>query len=299
MPDLDFPLTDLHVHLDKSSIDQVLPLATDRGVKFGIVEHAGTKENVYPTVLSNDSELKAYLAMLEGKPVYRGVQAEWTDWEGCFSKEALAQLDYVLSDAMTFPGKDGKRMKLWEKTADFGEPAYFMDKYVDWHAEIMAKEPLDIFANVSWLPASMAADYDTWWTDKRIQKVVDAAVKYKVALEISSSFVLPKLRFLKIAKASGAKFTFGSNGRYPEMGKLEYSIQMAKELGLKEGRHVCSGGTGTEGGPAPPSVTPVGCLDDIPARETCRARSIASDDAICAKVLHCSRYEDRFDGCLA
>jgi len=43
------------------------------------VEHAGTKENEYPVVLSNDKELQGYLAMLAGKPVYRGVQAEWID----------------------------------------------------------------------------------------------------------------------------------------------------------------------------------------------------------------------------
>ncbi len=29
------------------------------------------------------------------------------------------------------------------------------------------------------------------------------------------------------------KFSFGSNGRYPKMGLLEYSITMAKELDLK------------------------------------------------------------------
>ena len=50
-----------------------------------------------------------------GKGVYKGVQAEWTDWMTCFSPEVLAQLDYVLTDAMTFPGKDGQRVKLWEK----------------------------------------------------------------------------------------------------------------------------------------------------------------------------------------
>ncbi len=66
-----------------------------------------------------------------------------------------------------------------------------------------------------------------------MQKVIDAAVKYQVALEISSSYKLPKLPFLKMAKAAGAKFSFGSNGRYPNMGKLDYSVQMAKELGLK------------------------------------------------------------------
>ena len=63
--------------------------------------------------------------------------------------------------------------------------------------------------------------------------VIEAAVKRGIAIEISSSFKLPKMPFLKIAKAAGAKFTFGSNGRYPNMGKLEYSLQMAKELDLK------------------------------------------------------------------
>ncbi|MCC6355173.1 MAG: hypothetical protein IT577_14875, partial [Verrucomicrobiae bacterium] len=35
-------------------------------------------------------------------------------------------------------------------------------------------------------------------------------------------------------KAAGAKFTLGSNGRYPEMGKIEHSIATAKQLGLGE-----------------------------------------------------------------
>jgi histidinol phosphatase-like PHP family hydrolase len=229
---LDFPLLDLHVHLDNSTIDKVLPLSQERGVKFGIVEHAGTKENKYPVVLSNDDELKRQLAMLEGKPVYKGIQAEWTDWMSCFSPEVLGQLDYVLSDAMTFPGKDGRRAKLWEKGFVIEDKQEFMDRFVDWHVDILAKEPLDILANVSWLPDALLADYDLYWTPVRMKKVIDAAVKYQVALEISSSYRLPKLPFLKLAKAAGVKFSFGSNGRYPNMGKLDYSIAMAKELGL-------------------------------------------------------------------
>jgi len=230
--ELGFPLVDFHVHLDNSTIDKVLVLSTERGVKFGIVEHAGTKENVYPTVLSNDEELLAYVKMLEGKPVYKGVQAEYSDWTGCFSNSALGQLDFVLTDTMTFPGKDGRRMKLWEKEADIGDPKEFMDRFVDWHLKILS-EPIDILANVSWLPAPLSSDYDAWWTEPRMAKVIETAVKKRIAIEISSSFKLPKMPFLKMAKAAGAKFCFGSNGRYPNMGKLEYSIQMAKELGLK------------------------------------------------------------------
>ncbi len=228
---------DFHVHLDNSTIDKVLPLGRQRGVKFGIVEHAGTKENKYPVVLASDEELGRYLAMLEGKPVYRGVQAEWTDWSSVFTPKMLARLDYALGDAMTFPGKDGKRVKLWEpdveSRVDMADKQAFMDRFVDWHVEILQKQPIDILANCSWLPAPLADDYEAYWTPPRVRRVVDAAVKYRVALEISSSFKLPKLSFLKIARAAGAKFSFGSNGRYPNMGKLEYCLQVANELGLR------------------------------------------------------------------
>jgi histidinol phosphatase-like PHP family hydrolase len=139
----------------------------------------------------------------------------------------------VLSDTMTFPGPDGKRFKLWEPGFPIENKQEFMDRYVDWHVEIMRKEPLDILANFSWLPAALAADYDLYWTAARMQKVIDAAVKYRVALEISGSYKLPRLPFLKLAKAAGVKFCFGSNGRYPNMGKLDHSLAMAKELGLK------------------------------------------------------------------
>jgi hypothetical protein len=234
---LSFPVVDFHVHLDNSTIDRVLELSRERGIKFGIVEHAGTRENKYPVVLSNDAELKRYLGMLEGKPVFKGVQTEWNDWMGCFSRAALAQLDYVLTDTMTFPGKDGQRVKLWEPgvedRVDMADKQKWMDRYVDWHVEIISKQPIDILANTSWLPASMADDYSIYWTPERMKKVMDAARRHRVAFEISASFKLPKLPFLQAAKAAGIKFVLGSNGRHPNMGKLDYSLATAKELGLK------------------------------------------------------------------
>jgi histidinol phosphatase-like PHP family hydrolase len=233
----EFRAVDFHVHLDNSTLEKALVLSAERGIKFGIVEHAGTRENNYPTLLSDDEELRRYLAKLEGQPVFKGVQAEWTDWMSCFSRPMLAQLDYVLTDAMTFPGKDGQRVKLWAPDAaqqvDMADKQAFMDRFVDWHVEVMAREPFDILANVSWLPAGMLEQWELFWTPPRMKKVINAALEYGIALEISSSYKLPRLPFLTLAKAAGAKFSFGSNGRYPNMGKLDYSLQMAKELDLK------------------------------------------------------------------
>jgi len=229
----DLPRIDLHVHLDNSTPDAVLGTSRERNVKFGIVEHAGTKENVYPTVLSNDEELIAYLGKLEGLPVFNGVQAEWLDWTGCFSKSVLDRLDFVLTDAMTMPGKDGRRRKLWEAdAAELGDAESFMDRYVDWHIQVLETGPINILANVSWLPEVFKSDYDKLWTESRVRKVVEAAVKRDTAIEISGGMKLPKLPFLQIAKSAGAKFSFGTNGRYPNMGKIEYSLETAQALGL-------------------------------------------------------------------
>ena len=236
---VELPLVDFHVHLDNSTIDKVLALPHVASVKLGIVEHAGTRENQYPVVLSSDTDLKAHLANLEGRPVYRGVQAEWTDWMGCFSKAVLGQLDYVLTDAMTMPGRKGERVKLWLPEAaeamGLDQPEHFMDRYVDWHVQTMASEPIDILANTTWLPSALETSWDALWTPARMHKVVAAAIQYGIALEISSSYKLPKLPFLRVAKEAGVKFSFGSNGRYPNMGKLDYSRQMARELGLQPG----------------------------------------------------------------
>jgi histidinol phosphatase-like PHP family hydrolase len=226
------PLTDYHVHRDNTTLDRLLEISARRGVRFGIVEHAGTKENRYPIVLSNDDELQAYIASLDGKPVLKGVQAEWLDWPTCFSKALVAKLDYVLGDAMTIRGDGGKRVKMWEPGFLVRGKERFMDEYTEFNVEVLATEPLDIFANPTYLPPSLEKEYDSLWTEKRMQKVVDAAVKHHVAIEINSQLRLPRERFLRMAKAAGAKFSFGSNIRGPEVGRLDYCVAMAKRLGL-------------------------------------------------------------------
>lgn len=239
------PLVDLHAHPDRSTIDAIVALARERGVKLGMVEHAGTRENVYPRMLSNDAELLAWTRELEGRGVYKGVQAEWIDWSSCFSKRALAALDFVLGDAMTFPGPDGRRMKLWEKEAVIDDDASrFMDRFVEWHVQILHEQPIDLLANVSWLPAKFAADHERLWTERRVTRVVEAFARRGIAMEISSSYQLPKLSFLRIARAAGLKFTFGSNGRYPNMGRLDYSLEMARTLRLTRADVWLPGGKG-------------------------------------------------------
>lgn len=242
------PLVDFHVHRDGTTVEKLLEISRKRGVKFGIVEHAGKKENDYPITLASDDELKSYIASLEGKPVYKGVQAEYLDWMRCFSKEAVAQLDYVLSDAMTIRGPDGRRVKMWSPQFEVGDPERFMDRYAEFHEEVIATEPIDILANTTWLPKAIEKQYDRLWTPKRFRKIVDAVLKYGVAMEINSQYLLPRLPLLRMAKEAGVTFSFGSNIRGPNVGKLDYCVEVAKTLGLTR-RDLFT--------PAPPGKKPI------------------------------------------
>ena len=41
------------------SLEDAAAVSRERGVKFGIAEHAGTKANQYPVIFLNDEELQA------------------------------------------------------------------------------------------------------------------------------------------------------------------------------------------------------------------------------------------------
>jgi histidinol phosphatase-like PHP family hydrolase len=227
--ELDFPVIDFHAHPFEGNVplERIIEVAKGRGVKLGVVDHGG-----FSLRLASDEALKQYIAKLAGYPVYKGMQAEGLDWMKCFSKKVVAQLDYVLSDAMIFPEKDGRRVRLWTPEAQIEDKQDFMERYVAFNVQVISEEPIDIFANPTYLPEALAAEYDALWTKARMMKVIEAAKKHGVAIEINSRFNIPSLAFLRMAKEAGTKFSFGSNLRDEDVGKLDYSVKMAKELGL-------------------------------------------------------------------
>ena len=204
-----------------------MELSNIRGVRFGIVEHAGSGQRI-----GDDEALSRYVKDLEDYPVYKGIQAEGLDWMACFSGEAVAQLDYVLTDALTFPEKDGRRIQLWTPQVHIEDAQDFMDRYVAFHVQIMAGAPIDIMANLTFLPGCIADQYEVLWTEERMHRIIQAAVEYDVAFEINARYQIPNATFIRMAKRAGSKFSFGSNTHSEEVGRLEYCVNMAKECGL-------------------------------------------------------------------
>jgi histidinol phosphatase-like PHP family hydrolase len=127
-------------------------------------------------------------------------------------------------------------MRLWipEEVEIGPDEQAFMDLLVSKIVGILETEPIDVYVNPTFLPAVIAAKYDELWTEARMTRVIDAAVKSGVAIEINARYKLPSERFLRLAKAKGAKFTFGTNNTgASDLGDWSYPLAMQKALDLK------------------------------------------------------------------
>jgi hypothetical protein len=223
---------DLHVHPKGGlTLEHALALSRRTGVFIGAAVNCG-KGNPVQT----DAGALEFLKSMEGQPAFAGMQAEGREWLTMFSKETRAKFDYVFTDSMTWTNPAGKRMRLWiPEEVEIGPDAEaFMDLLVEKTVGILEAEPIDIYVNPTFLPAAIASKYDALWTEARMTRVIDAAVKNGVAIEINARYKIPSEAFLRLAKAKGAKFTFGTNNAGAnDLGDWSYPLEMQKRLDLK------------------------------------------------------------------
>jgi hypothetical protein len=236
LPKTDLPKMDLHVHLNyasqslgitaDSAYQKASKLSKKMGVTFGIAEEFGSDN-----VRRNDSLLDNRISLAKKYSLYLGLQVSRRDWHNIFSPEKLSKIDFILADALIFPNKKGEMIYIWVPGMPLGEPQEFMNIYVA-HTLKVLSEPITIWGNPTYLPDALIARYDELWTDARMKSLINAAVKNHVAIEINSRFKVPNARFIKMAKAAGAHFTFGTNQHGDGIGEIAWSINMAKDCGL-------------------------------------------------------------------
>jgi len=225
------PLIDFHVHIKGGlTMDQALAHSVQTGIGYGLAANSGLD-----FAIKDDRALLAYYKSLEGKPVFKGMQAEGREWVKMFSKEAIAKFDYVFTDAMTFTDLRGKRIHLWRANeVQIGDEQKFMDHYVDVTVGILTDEPIDILANATILPGALRAKYDALWTPARMDRVIQAARKNGVAIEINANSRVPSIAFVKRAKQAGCTFSFGTNNQNPRLGHLAYCLDVAEACKLRK-----------------------------------------------------------------
>ena len=231
-----FPVIDYHVHLKGGLTKEMAhAMSMNYGINYGVAPNAG--EGGVGRMLANDDEVYAYYNEVKEMPFLRGVQGEGRKWTATFSQKALGVFDYLFTDAMTIVDHKGRLSRIYrpeEVHFDGITKEQYMDHLVDQTVLILTNEPADIYANPTFLPEEMQADYDRYWSDARIDRVLDVLEKYHIALEINARYKIPSFDIIRKAKARGIKFTFGTNNVDANFGRLEYCTEAIQACGLTE-----------------------------------------------------------------
>ncbi len=227
-----FQITDLHVHLKGTlTLEDAVAKSEAENIRYGIAFNCGLGFPVHM-----DSQIDSVLNIMKDYPqFYVGMQAEGREWMEIFSEESISKFDYVFTDAMTFTDEQGRRNRIWIKDETWiDDEEEFMDYLVEVIVKIMNEEPIDIYVNPTYLPEQMVNRYDAFWTEERMDKVINASIENNIAIEINNRFKIPSEKFIKRAKAAGAKFTVGTNNADENFSGAEYALEMIKNCSLTE-----------------------------------------------------------------
>jgi len=205
-------VTDYHIHIRGGMTPEKAALRQEAcGIQSGILENFGRE---WP--LSNNVALASFIdsaskVIANGKPLKVGIQVNDRDWYKQIDPAQLKRLDFVLADTMIMGvTAEGKPRRLWLPGVTIDDPEAWMEEYLQ-HTLRILDEPISILANPTYLPPCISNRYDRLWTESRMKQVITKAVEKGVALEIQAGSAYPHPRFLELAKAMGAKFSFGSN----------------------------------------------------------------------------------------
>lgn len=230
----DFPVIDWHVHLKGGLTKETAhAMSMNYGINYGVAPNAG--EGGVGRMLADDAEVYSYYNEVKDEPFLFGVQGEGRKWTQVFSQEALGIFEYLFTDAMTIMDHKGRNSRIYrpeEVRRDGLTKDQYMEQIVDQTVLILTNEPADIYANATYIPDDMNDDYASYWTDERVDRVLDVLEKNKIALEINARYQIPSYDIIRKAKARGIKFTFGTNNVNADFGRLEYSLDAIKECGL-------------------------------------------------------------------
>lgn len=230
-----FPVIDYHVHLKGGLTKEMAhSMSMAYGINYGVAPNAG--EGGVGRMLADDAEVYGYFDEVKPLPFLCGVQGEGRKWTRTFSQEALGVFDYLFTDAMTIRDHMGRNSRIYrpeEVHYDGIDYETYMDHLVEQTVLILTNEPADIFANPTFLPDELNADYEKYWTDERVNRVLDVMEANGIAMEINPRYRIPSLRVIRMAKERGLKFTFGTNNVDADFGRLEYCMEAIDSCGIE------------------------------------------------------------------
>ena len=221
----EIPLTDFHIHIRGGMTpEKALDWSRKTGIRSGVLDNHGRN-----WTLSDNAKLQAFIKDVQKYPeLLIGIQVNDRDWFKTIEPELRKQLDFILADTMVMEGQ-----KLWlENEYEITDEDAWMERYFN-HCMTVVNEPITILANPTYLPERIKHRYDDFWTEDRMGRLLDAAVKNNVAVEIQADTNFPNKKFIELAIKKGAKIAIGRNNADDKPNELKRSLDWLEELGVK------------------------------------------------------------------
>jgi Domain of Unknown Function (DUF1080) len=222
------PMVDYHVFLRNGmTLEDALRKSRQDGIQYGI--------SVEATAIKSDADAEQWLRPLLGKPVFFALSAPDGQWTRTLSQRAAQRFNYILADGRTGRNEQGHVVRLAnsQEALSMADRQAFMDGFVDQIVQRLDTEPIDLYAYLTYLPASLKGEADELWTPARQTKLIEALVRNQVAIELNTREQLPSQKFIQQAKNAGCKFGFGTGNRTAaELKRCEYGLQMVEACQL-------------------------------------------------------------------
>ncbi|HBJ76543.1 MAG TPA: hypothetical protein DDY68_01435 [Porphyromonadaceae bacterium] len=227
------PVIDLHIPAKQADGGSAKGTMAFRSLNHGLIY---TPEIIVPLLISEENKIE-FIKRNKKEPLFfNGISlTDNSSVERSKIMEILPLFEYVVGDAMTMVDHRGRFTRLWideDVKVDISVQDY-MDRIVNNIVKMLNEKNIDVYVNATYLPDKLMPYYDELWTDKRIEKVVDALVANHIALEINGKKKIPNLKFLQDAKEHGVKFTLGGQDFDNSLRGLDYALDMVLKLNLE------------------------------------------------------------------
>ncbi|MCU0247283.1 MAG: DUF1080 domain-containing protein [Bryobacter sp.] len=229
-----YPLVDYHVHFHgELGLREALEQSRRDGIGFGFAVNCGRQSST-----RTDAAALAFLEAVSGQPAFAGMQGEGGDWMSVFARSTCARFDYLFNDGLiwTNPGdaRMWRRIYRTEEVGDAGDGQAFVEEFTNRIVRMIETQPIDFYGIPTFLPPALEPRRAELWTEARVNRIVQAAARHQVAIELNDRYRLPDEAFVKRAKAAGCRFVLGTgNGTDKDLRRSEHGLAMIAKCDLK------------------------------------------------------------------
>ena len=222
-----FAFIDEHIHTgDSFDIDSALQAFYKTGINLGLVVDTEKLEKG-----SENQALDAHLKKYARLPVFLGIFRNNMQKLESVPSTTIDRFDYVIGDITRFKTSNGQEVDVLTNESIEDKEA-FMNNYVRAITERLNAGGLDIWATPTVLPESLASEYDKLWTTERMTRVIDAAKRNDVAIEVYIPKKIPSISFIKLAKERGCVFSSGGIFNKNKMSEPAYLYEVIDQCKL-------------------------------------------------------------------